>query len=215
VPRADWGIPIPGGFFHRETHRYRDEEGCVRPSTTQVFAVEGISDFSMVKEEDLNWKRQYGDAVHEAMQFLVQEDLDWDTVDEAIIAPVTGIECRLKELSFELEAAEESQVVNAFSMRYGMTLDLRGTILYHGRRRHVVIDLKTGSKFSQSWFWQLGGYLVPQPKVPMGWLGIVLQVNPNGEVTPHHVPQVEAAKREFMVLLAAATLKLNHGFATL
>lgn len=211
----DWGVPILGGFFKEEGHQYRNQKGVVVPSNTQVFEIHGLSDFSMVNQEDLEWKRIYGDAVHVATQFAVQDDLDWDTLDGAIEAPVRGIKQRLDEMGFELEATEEIRIASLCGMEYGMKLDLRGSVLHHGKRRKAIIDLKTGSKFSKTWEWQLGGYLQPQMKVPGGWLGIILQVAPAGKVTPHYVNDVEAAKREFHILLAAAILKLNYGYASL
>lgn len=211
--RDDWGDEIPGGYFHEGRHIYRNEPGLIVLSTTQTFDVLGVSDFSNVPEEKVVWKRHYGQALHAATQYLVQGDLNWDTVDDEIIAPVTGIECRLKEMKFELEACEERRVVNLFGMYYGMTLDLRGTIEHQGVRRNAVIDVKTGAKFEAYWRWQLGAYLIPQPKVPLGWMGINLMVDFDGVVTPHYLKDVEAAKREFQCLLAAAILKINNGYA--
>ena len=113
-------------------------------------------------------------------------------------------------MKFEPEATEEAQVVTYCGMQYGMTLDLRGTIDHQGQRRPVVLDLKTGSKKEKYWEWQVGGYLIPQPKG--AWVGAILQVSPDGKVVPHYV-DVEAAKRAFHCLLAAAILKVNHGYA--
>ena len=216
MAKAEWGIEIAGGFFNEADHRYRDEKGTAVVSSTQVFDINGMSDFSMVDPADLEWKRVYGDAVHKAVEFLVQGDLDYDTLDDEIIAPVTGIEQRLRDMKFEVEATEEQQIVNMFGMKYGMRLDLRGTVEHQAKRRKAVIDLKTGSKFSKTWEWQVGGsYLFPQPKDPLGWLGIILQVDPKGSVTPHYVKDVAAAQREFQCLLATAILKLNNGFSKL
>ena len=209
----DWGIEIPGGFFDEERHIYRNPKGTIVPSSTQVLEINGLSDFSMVKPSDLEWKRQYGNAVHAAVEYLVAGDLDWDSLDENIISPVTGIECRLGEMKFEVEATEERRIATIGGMEFGMTLDLQGTILHKNVSRKAVIDIKTGSKFSKTWEWQVGSYLVPQEKVPLGWIGVVIQVDPEGDVTPHYVSNVDAAKREFQVLLATAIIKLNNGFA--
>jgi hypothetical protein len=211
----DWGIEIPGGFFDEERHRYRDERGVIVPSSTQVFTIHGMNDFSAANQEDVEWKRLYGDAVHEAVRFLVEGDLDTDTLDSEVEPAVTGIGGRLKDIDFQLEAVEERMIANCCGMKYGMTLDLRGTCEHLGKRRSVVIDEKTGSKFSQTWMWQVGSYLIPQPRVPLGWLGMVLQVEPRGKVAPHFVPDVGRAKMEFQALLASAILKLNYGYANL
>ena len=196
MPAADWGIEIPGGFFHEESHVYRNTKGTIVPSSTQVFSILGLSDFSMIDPATLAWKREYGNAVHAAVEYLVMGDLDWDTLDEEIIAPVTGIECRLRDMKFEVEATEERRIASIHGMEYGMTLDLRGTIEHQGKRRYAVIDEKTGSKYEKYWRVQLGSYLYPQEKMALGWIGVVLQVDPNGKITPHYVADVEAAKRE-------------------
>jgi hypothetical protein len=209
VPREDWGIEIPGGWYRDEGHQYRDEQGNRVPSSTQVFSALGMSDFSMVDPEDLAWKRGYGDAVHKASELLVFDKLDWNSCDEAIIPAVTGIEQFFKSLEYQPEAAEERMIVGVNGMKHGMALDHRGTVNYHGVRRKLVADVKTGSKFSPTWAWQLGSYA---PTVSA--LALVVQVDKTGRVVPHWVDTLRA-KREFTILLAAANLKLNVGLARL
>ena len=210
---GDWGIEIEGGWFHEPTHTYRDEKGSAIISSTQVFDVLGFTDFSGIDAETLELKRVYGTGLHKCLQFLVANDLDWDSVDDQLIDPLVAIEMFLKKIEFQVEATEEMRIGSIFGMKFGMTLDLRGTMVYQGDRRNVVIDLKTGVKFSKTWEWQLGSYLWPQPKVERPWMGLIIQVGKSAQVVPHYVKDVEAAKREFQVLLAAANLKTNNGFA--
>lgn len=212
VENGGWGIKIEGGFFNEEAHVYRDDDGIKIISSTQVFDALGMIDFGNAGAEVVEFKSKYGQALHKCVQFLVANDLDWDEVDDRLIAPVTGIESYLKELKFEVEGSEEKRIHSLCGMKYGMTLDLRGTMMYQGVRRHVVGDLKTGVKFSPTWTWQLGSYIHPQPKVDKGWLGVIFQVHPDGRVIPHYVKDVEKAKREFQILLAAAIIKVNEGF---
>lgn len=208
----NWGVEIEGGFFNEEHHIYRNIKGVIVPSPTQVNEIQGLSDFSMVSPEDLIWKRTYGLAVHKALEYLACGTLEWYLVDEAIYLPVKGLDQRLKDMKFEVEGVEERRIVSIHGMEYGMTSDLRGTIEFQNKRRAAIIDLKTGSKFAKYWEWQVGGYIYPQPK---GTLGIILQVDPKGKVTPHYIKDPEAAKREFHVLLAASIVKLNNGYAQL
>lgn len=210
-----WGVEVPGGYFDEPNHRYRNIKGVIVPSPTKAFDMLGLSDFSKVNQEDLEWKRNYGSQVHKAVEYLVTDDLDWDFLDDEIIAPVTGIETRLRELEFVPDAVEERRVATVFGMEYGMTLDLRGTITHQAKRRKAVIDLKTGTKYSKTWDWQIGAYVWPQEKVPLGWIGLALQIDRTGDVTPHYVADIEKAKREYQVILAAAILKLNYGFAAI
>ena len=95
-------------------------------------------------------------------------------------------------------------------MHYGLTVDLRGTIIHQGVERKAIIDLKSGVKFSPTWKWQLGGYTTAQNKVEKGWIGVVLQFDKEGKVTPHYIDLIPA-QREFQILLSAAILKLNAG----
>ena len=208
-----YGEKIDGGWFSEEGHIYRDEDGRPVISSTQVFDVLGMSDFSGVPTEVLEFKRVYGTALHACSQYLVLGDLDWDSVDDRLIAPLTGIEQFFKKNQYISEATEEKRIVSMFGMKYGMTLDHRGSMMFQGKRRPVVGDLKTGVKFSQTWVWQLGSYLYPQPKMDSSWLGLIIQVDPEGNVTPHYVQDVEKAKREFQILLASAMLKVNAGMA--
>lgn len=179
----------------------------VVPSTTQVFDILSMNDFSMVKESDMEWKREYGNAVHKGVELVVFKRLDWDTCSEEIIPAITGVESFLGELQYKPVAAEERRIVTANGMKFGMTLDHRGTIWYHNVERKVVVDVKTGSKFSPTWRWQGGGY-VPS----LDHLLLIAQVAKDGRVTPHWVDVVKA-QREFLYLLAAANLKLNAGLA--
>ena len=211
---GDWGIEIPGGYFDEKKHLYRNEKGTVVPSTTQVFSILGCNDFDGVPADVLEWKRNYGIAVHKAIEFLVAGDLDWDSLDEAIIPAVTGLEMKLKAMQFKYEAAEEMRIHTLFGMQYGLTVDLRGTIVHQGKERNAVIDLKSGVKFSPTWRWQIGGYTTAQDKANGGWMGVVLQFDKLGEVHPHYIDLLPA-QREFQILLSGAILKLNAGLAKL
>ena len=205
MAKEDWGQVIPGGYFHEGTHRYRDENGVPVLSTTQTFQVLGLSDFSRVPEEVLLWKRQYGVALHKACELLLQGSLDWDSLDDALIAPVTGLEEWFKSVGFEMESAEERKVITVSGMRVGMTLDARGKMDFRKQRRNVTVDVKTGTEKSPCWDWQLGSYSGP------GELGVILQVAIDGRVTPHYLLDTAKYKREFGVLLAAANLAVGSG----
>lgn len=207
---GDWGIEIPGGFFDEKQHLYRNSKGTIVPSVTQVFTLLGFSDYSMIKPATLEWKRLYGTAVHSALEFLVAGDLDWDSLDMEIIAPVTGIEQWLKQRKYVSVAAEEAKIVSVFGMEFGMCLDHRGRIEHQGKERSVILDLKTASKEEAVWKWQLGAYSMGQEKVPCGWLGAMLKVDEEGEVKPFYYDLVSAA-REFQTLLATVILGINNG----
>ncbi len=214
MANGDWGAEITGGYFDSKRHIYRNTKGTIVPSTTQVFGILGCNDFDGVPADVLEWKRNYGIAVHKAIELLVQGDLDWDSVDEVIIPAITGLEQKLKAMQFKYEAAEEMRVHSLFGMEYGLTVDLKGTIVHQGKERQAVIDLKSGVKFSPTWRWQIGGYTTAQGKIDGGWMGVILQFDKEGVVAPHYIDLIPA-QREFQTLLAASILKLNAGLAKL
>ena len=210
---ADYGEKIEGGWYDDSRHIYRDDSGVIVPSTTGVFDILGCSDFSMIDPETLEWKRNYGSGVHKGTEYLVYDRLDWDTVDDVIIPAITGIEQWLKAVQYEPLAVEEKRIINFGGMKVGSTLDHRGSLIYKGVRRPAIGDLKTGSKYSKNWDWQVGCYAGGAPKPGgAGYIGVAIQVDKGGKVNPHWV-DVLKAQREFQILLAAAYLKLNAGFA--
>ena len=209
----DYGLKIEGGWFKEDGHLYRNEQGIIVPSSTQVFDIEGCTDFSAANPDDVAWARAYGNEVHRGMESLACRTLDWDSLDDAIAPAVSGIDTFLQKVGYRHQSAEERKIRNLCGMEYGTTLDLRGTIIYHGRERHAILDGKTGSKFSKTWEWQLGSYFTGQAKVPGGWIGIALQVDKDGQVKSHFVIDLVRARDEFQTLLAAANLKLNNGMA--
>ena len=209
----DYGLKIEGGWFKEDGHLYRDEQGLIVPSSTQVFDILGCTDFGDARPEDVAWKRSYGNETHRAVEALVRKELDWDSLDDSIAPAVEGVSEFLHRIEFEYQSAEERKIRNLCGMKFGTTLDLRGTFIYHGQRRHAILDVKTGSKFSKTWEWQLGSYFTGQAKVPGGWIGIALQVDKDGQVKSHFVIDLVRARDEFQTLLAAANLKLNNGMA--
>lgn len=205
-----WGQKIDGGWYDDSRHCYRDESGVVLPSATGVFDALGLSDFSMINPATLEWKRGFGSAVHKAVEFLVFGRLDWDSCPDEIIAPVTGIESWLKKVEYEPLAAEEKKILCLNGMKVGGTLDHRGSLVYKGKRRPCILDLKTGSKYSSTWKWQVGAYSGGAPKVQGDvYVGCALQVGKDGDVTPFWVDTLKAL-REFTILLAAANLAANE-----
>lgn len=212
----DWGDPIEGGFFRGgDFHEYRNTKGERIPSSTQIFDLLKCSDFSKVDPEDLAWKRQFGNALHRGVELLVFDKLDWESCDEEVVPGIVGIEEWLRKVEYIPEHVEERRIATVCGMHFGMTADHRGSLLYKGIRRPAILDLKTGSKASPTWNWQLGSYYLGSPKPTVGlYVGAVLQVNREGRVVPHWVDLIRAA-REFQCLLATANLLLNAGLTAL
>ena len=206
-----WGEKIDGGWYNDATHCYRSDDGTIIPSVTGVFDALGLSDFSMIDPSVLEWKRIFGSALHRAIELLVFGRLDWDSLDDALIDAVVGVESWLREVKYEPVSSEEKKVFTINGMRIGGTLDHRGSLLYKGVRRPCILDLKSGSKYSPTWLWQIGAYSVGAPKVEgAGYVGAALQVNKDGKVKLFWA-DVLKAKQEFTLLLATANLVVNAG----
>ena len=183
--------------------------GVVFPSATGVFDALGLTDFSAIDPARLEWKRGFGSAVHKAVEYLVFGKLDWDSVPDAIIPAVVGIESWLKQVQYEPLAVEEKKIIVLNGMKVGGTLDHRGSLLYKGKRRPCILDLKTGSKYSATWLWQVGAYSGGAPKIQGDvYVGCALQVDQEGNTTPFWVDTLKA-KNEFVILLSAANLAAN------
>src|SRR5215469_8663322 len=65
--------------FRPEGHVYT-VNGRVTRSTTQVLSDAGISDFSMVPRDILQYAQERGTAVHRAIHYEMEGDLDFSTV---------------------------------------------------------------------------------------------------------------------------------------
>lgn len=210
---ADYGEKIEGGWYDDAKHCYRDDAGIIIPSVTGVFSTLGLSDFSMIDPAMLEWKRGFGLAVHRGIELLVYNKLDWDSCPDEIIPAITGVEQWLKSVQYQPLAVEEKKILRLNGMKVGGTLDHRGSLIYKGKRRPCIIDIKTGSKASETWTWQVGAYSGGAPKLEGDvYVGCALQVDKEGKATPFWVDTLRA-KQNFIILLAAANLAVNAKLA--
>lgn len=206
-------IQINGGTFEESSHTYRDDRGRKLPSVTQVFALLNMVDYSRVKEEILERKSQLGIAVHSAVQYLCEGCLDWDSVADEAMSYVVGAECWMKEQQFTSLAQEEQGVNIVNGMAYGYMMDNRGTMVYKGRLRHVILDLKTCVAESPTWELQTAAYALAAPKLPNGekYLRVILQLKADGKAKPHYFENRED-ENSFLYALYTAIWKLNRGY---
>lgn len=122
--------------FEESTHSYTFE-GRPVPSVTQVLSF--LDDFEKVPPATLEAARQFGTHVHLAAALLVQGELDWDSLDDGLHGPMTGLEHFLKYSGAVVTQAE--QKVYHPKLRYAGTLDA----IVHWRNGLAVVDWKTGS----------------------------------------------------------------------
>lgn len=207
-----WGIAVPGGFYKDDVHEYRDPRGIRVASVTQVFALLGLIDYSRVNEEVLERKSKIGIAVHTAVQYLCEGSLDWDTVGEEAMPYVVAADIWMREQGFVSIAQEEQGLAEINGMKYGWMADNRGKMMYKGRDRHVILDLKTCVAVSPTWKLQTAAYALAAPKLPAGerYLRCILQLKADGTFRPHYFEdrQDESA---FSYFLYCAIWSINQG----
>lgn len=119
--------------FNHERHEY-SVNGKVLPSVTQV--LDTCVDFRMVDPDVLEAARLFGNHVHEAMALLVRDELDWSSLDAALVPYIIGGK-RFLEESGVVVVASELRLASPY-LRYAGTLDLAGVI----RSQDALFDFK-------------------------------------------------------------------------
>jgi len=123
--------------FDSQAHVYR-LDGRVVPSVTQL--LEPLVDFSMVNDKVLEAARVFGTHVHQACHLDDLGELDWATLDPALVPYVEAWRRFLNE-SGAVVIASEKPVYHA-ALNYAGTPD---RVLSWGKQRLVVPDIKATS----------------------------------------------------------------------
>lgn len=141
----------PDFTFEPETHTYR-LEGRVLVSVTQVlnewreakvygkrFLVHTTSG-AAIDGEVMDNAATFGKAVHEGAKLILTGEIDWNTVDEALIPPLMEFMRWTEDYKVKPVHVEEPM----YSERHGVagTPDLIGTV--NGFRHLDITDIKTG-----------------------------------------------------------------------
>lgn len=207
-------IQFAGGTFDDEGHLYKDESGKRVLSVTQVFQMMGLVDYAGIKQEVLERKSKIGIAVHKAVEYLAENALDWDSVDELAMPYVVAAEEWIKGMKFESLERERQGIHLVNGMSYGYMYDHRGRMVFRGRMREVIMDLKTCDKESPTWGLQTAAYALAAPKLPGGqrYLRAVLQVKPDSTMKTFYYDD-PADENSFLYMLYCAIWKQNHGYA--
>ena len=206
-------ISIPGGWFEPVGHVYRDALGNQILSVTQIFQILGLVDYGDVDPNVLNHKSEIGIAVHKAIELLLQDNLDWNTVDDAAMGYVVGAELWFRNMKFQLSACEQQGILEIFGMKIGYQYDQRGSIEYQGTRRNVIIDLKTAVKESPTWALQTAAYALAAKATESvtRYLRVVLHLQKDGRVKPIYYDDSQDEKT-FLYMAYSAIWKMNHGY---
>lgn len=139
--------------FQPEGHLYA-EDGVTIPSVTQVLTLSGIDDVSHVPIYHLERAAAIGTAVHEACQFLDEDDLDLDSVHPLVVGYVLAYQRFKQESGFQPTAIEQRGIAESCGLKFGYCIDRRGQL----DGQEVLLDLKTASKKQASWAIQTAGY---------------------------------------------------------
>jgi|SRR5271157_3247183 len=206
-------IEIPGGWFEPEGHIYRDAQGRRILSVTQIFQMLGLVNYEDIDADTLERKSQIGIAAHKAVELLLTNRLDWDTVDDAAMAYVVGAELWFRDMRFELLGCEQRGIHTIYGIEYGYQYDQIGRIFYQGRWRHVVVDLKTAVEKKAIWALQTAAYALAAPKLPEGeeYLRVVPHLQKDGRVKPLYYDDPQDEKT-FLYMAYSAIWKQNHGY---
>jgi hypothetical protein len=107
--------------FNKERHEYQ-LDGKPLPSVTQV--LDPLCNFSKVDPQVLEAARVFGNHVHDAMALLVRDELDWTSLDPALVPYILGGKRFLDESGVTIIASEMRLADR--TLRYAGTLDIVG-----------------------------------------------------------------------------------------
>lgn len=136
--------------FIPETHTYT-LDGVPVPSVTQLLKPIG-TDFSMIRPDVLENKRQLGTVVHEACEYDDDGDLHEESLPAVVVPYVTAWR-RFRSDTGATILANELQLVHE-ALRFAGTIDRMAEI--DGER--WLLDIKTSAEPVPSYGVQLAGY---------------------------------------------------------
>ncbi|HVN82264.1 MAG TPA: hypothetical protein VMW38_24985 [Terriglobia bacterium] len=175
-----FAVSQKGPSFDSQRHIYYFD-GRPLVSVTQVLSATGIlPSFAFVDKVMLERKRQIGGALHAALHYLQQGDLDENTVDERVKPRLDAYRLFVSDTSFKPIDCELRMYPTVAGMQYGMTLDVTGTI----KSQPYLIDFKSADgSVEKGWSIQLAAYEagIPRPLVPpFRWRRLSLQLKKTG-----------------------------------
>lgn len=191
--------------FQSAGHVYQID-GKVVPSVTQVLTLAGLDELAHVPRRFLARAAAIGTAVHQACEFLDENDLDLDSLDPAIVGYVLGYQKFKLERNFSMVTIERRGVATdpaPGGLAYGFCLDRIGIL----DGKEVLLDIKTATKKSASWAIQTAAYAEA-----VQFEGSRLAVHVSKEGSYKLIPHEEAADfHQWHHALATAHWKLAHG----
>lgn len=193
--------------FEPEPHKYfLDPEGIEIPGVTRLLEACGIIDWSHVAPATLERAKQRGTAVHQALHYFDDGELDSETLSPEIHGYVMAYAAFKNQAQFEPLLVENMGWSPAF--RYAGRMDRVG--IFHissetstEKTSHAIIDFKSGVVLPGHRI-QLAAYnmLLPEPRK---YRRIALKLNQDGTYKVHEFPQRDL-QSDFGVFQAACQL---------
>lgn len=198
--------------FDEASHTYRDEEGLILPSTTQVLKANGFINFDGIDPAVLERKRKLGSLVHRVTELYDKgEELSCFEIPSAIEDYVEGYINFRYDSGFAPELIEQRMLGEMYGMVWGMTPDRTGLI---NGEPHIV-ELKCGSAEHPAWGLQLASYDLGLHKKPT-LKRVALQLGPQFPRGYKLHPYPEATDYQIWSGALAQTIwKMNKNIFTL
>jgi len=197
-------MTAPALVFHQDTHQYL-LDGRPVLSVTQILKLAGLSsDFEHVSPLVLERKREIGEAVHMATQYLDEGTLSWSSVDPEVEPYVRAYE-RFRAETGIVPIYSELRVYHRVH-RYAGTLDRIGVV--PGTTRAALIDLKTGDPVAAGARFQTAAYLeaVKAMSLPIDGRSLIERWSVELQPTGRYAITKHADPRDFDLFLAAAKI---------
>jgi len=134
--------------FREDTHQYF-VDGKEYPSVTTILG--SLTDYSFVNKELLDRAAKFGTAVHKATELYDNNELDFDTLDSALLPYVEAWDMFLHDYKPEILSVEQ-RVASMYG--YAGTLDRYVSI----NNKRTIIDIKSGTTVPKYTGLQLSAY---------------------------------------------------------
>lgn len=131
---------IDGLEFDEALHKY-SRNGMPVPGVTEVLESVGISDFTFVDPDTLEYAKQLGTAVHRVCEMYDNQTLDFNSIDPVVVPYLEG--WKKFKADYDVEIIENELRVYDPTYCYAGTLDKIVKILSGTR---VLLDIKSGEK---------------------------------------------------------------------
>lgn len=162
-----------------ENHEYY-VDGVRKPGVTRILQDMGLIDFSGVPADIMECAQKFGTAVHTATELDDNNDLDFKTLDPALVPYIEAWHKFKSENGVEILGIETNHY-NPIYQYCGK--DDRLAIV---RSERTVIDIKTSTSMAAATKMQLAGYALFYEPVKVKRLGVQLKGDGTYKLHPYN-----------------------------